>query len=731
MKNVFFLFTFLASLASQSQPITIAEARDMPLEVEVTVSGTVTNGQELGIIRYLQDGTGGIPAYGTQVEDVLVGDSITVTGVLKDYNGLLELDPITELTNHGQANAPIAPQPFQLSQIGESTEALLASVPNCTFAAGGNTFTSNTSYNISDDSGDSEIYVRSDHPLVGELIPIGPVTITAISSQFTFDGFGGYQLLPRNTADIISPNPLNIISSIDLSDQTENGYSLSWTTDVASTTEAYFTSDITGANLEGNHITEPTSNGTDHTLSFESLNPGEVYFTQIFSVLDQDTAFSNVGAYATVSESSGEIDVLFNQSVDTTFATSSDNYAISTNLKDSIIAYIDRAQTTLDIACYNINNTQIVNAVNEALDRGVQIRYIGEGQNNNIGLGSLNDEIPFLLRENADGSGMHNKFIVTDYQDTDSSFVLTGSTNFTNGNLFSDPNNLVVVQDRSLAKAYTIEFNEMWGSNGAEPNPASSKFGSEKTNNTPEKFKIGQKDVELYFSPSDATTSGIDDALQSADTSIDFALLLITQNQLASTLVEKAGNFFVTVTGILNDVFVNGSDYEDLISNGADVVEHTPDELLHHKYAIIDHSEPNSDPTVITGSHNWSASAETVNDENTLIIHDADIANQFYQEFMARYNELVVSVAERNQLEFGLYPNPTAGGLNIELGEEFTTQTALSIYDVSGKKVLSENLVGASAGQKQQIDVSSLVSGVYILALQSGDKIGVQKLVVE
>jgi phosphatidylserine/phosphatidylglycerophosphate/cardiolipin synthase-like enzyme len=44
-----------------------------------------------------------------------------------------------------------------------------------------------------------------------------------------------------------------------------------------------------------------------------------------------------------------------------------------------------------------------------------------------------------------------------------------------------------------------------------------------------------------------------------------------------------------------------------------------------------------SDPFVITGSMNWSANGEETNDENTLIIHDAAIANQFYQEFAARY----------------------------------------------------------------------------------------------
>lgn len=60
------------------------------------------------------------------------------------------------------------------------------------------------------------------------------------------------------------------------------------------------------------------------------------------------------------------------------------------------------------------------------------------------------------------------------------------------------------------------------------------------------------------------------------------------------------------------------------------------DNLLHHKYMIVDVNSA-SDPFVVTGSMNWSANGDDTNDENTLIIHDAAIANQFYQEFAARY----------------------------------------------------------------------------------------------
>ena len=49
---------------------------------------------------------------------------------------------------------------------------------------------------------------------------------------------------------------------------------------------------------------------------------------------------------------------------------------------------------------------------------------------------------------------------------------------------------------------------------------------------------------------------------------------------------------------------------------------------------IVDQDAPSSDPLVFTGSHNWSAAADNDNDENTLVIHDATIANIYYQNLL-------------------------------------------------------------------------------------------------
>ncbi len=57
----------------------------------------------------------------------------------------------------------------------------------------------------------------------------------------------------------------------------------------------------------------------------------------------------------------------------------------------------------------------------------------------------------------------HNKFIVADTGKTNDAWVVAGSANFTDAQLKSDAQNVICIQDESLAKAYTAEFEEIWG----------------------------------------------------------------------------------------------------------------------------------------------------------------------------------------------------------------------------------------------------------------------------
>ena len=360
---------------------------------------------------------------------------------------------------------------------------------------------------------------------------------------------------------------------------------------------------------------------------------------QAFSNTDDENAYSALYAFATQSTSSGKIRLCFNNSVDTSVATIENAQFSGVYTNDTIKAYIDKAMHTLDVAVYNHSDALITSAINDAYDRGVRVRYITCASTTTTALGSLNDNIPVLQRPEVMGI-MHNKFIVIDANISDSSWVLSGSTNWTSEQIFNDPNHIIMVQDQSVARSYELEFNEMWGSDGDEPDAANAKFGSNKSNNTPHQFIVNGNNFELYFSPSDNTTLNISNALKTADEEINFALLVFTNNQLGNTIAESFQND-IEINGIIEQINTQGSEYEYLLDLGVNVISHQGfGDQFHHKYCIVDHSNTDSDPLVITGSHNWSGAAETNNDENTMIIHDANIVNQFYQEFHQRMNEL-------------------------------------------------------------------------------------------
>ena len=74
----------------------------------------------------------------------------------------------------------------------------------------------------------------------------------------------------------------------------------------------------------------------------------------------------------------------------------------------------------------------------------------------------------------------------------------------------------------------------MWGGIGTVPDESNSKFGPDKVINTPKKFIVGGSPVELYFSPSDGTTSAIRKSIETTDYSLIFALLAFTRDDIAN-----------------------------------------------------------------------------------------------------------------------------------------------------------------------------------------------------
>ncbi|WP_421383384.1 phospholipase D-like domain-containing protein [Bacillus salacetis] len=269
------------------------------------------------------------------------------------------------------------------------------------------------------------------------------------------------------------------------------------------------------------------------------------------------------------------------------------------------------------------------------------------------------------------GIQMHNKFAVVD--DT---WVFTGSWNFTvtglygteenmaNGVLDGNQQHVVELHAPAIAKAYETEFNEMWGSDTLAPDPMASNFGTGKADNTQHLFDIGGKTVEVYFSTGDDALGRMRDLVKNeADINTYFSIFAWSDQGLVDELKNKYEGSYndmegtptgFEVRGVFDPSFWNqwwsasvemtgrtGSQAStdnpnNRWANPAPVYQANEDRKLHSKTMLID-ADTSSDPTVIVGSTNWSNNGNNVNDENMLIIHDAEVVNQFVQEFNARY----------------------------------------------------------------------------------------------
>ena len=718
--NLKLTLAFAASFAaftSMAQENILDMRENYNIGQTVTVTGVVTSDDNLGSVRYLQDTTAGIALYPGQDWSAWdatpqIGDSLSVTGEITEYNGLLEVGP--NLTAVEFFGAGTLPEPLEITpaQMGENLEGQLVRVNGVTFPLAGTFITGNNTYDFTASGETGVIYVRTSNSLVGEELTGCEVDMLGIVSQFSFDGFGGYQLLPRGPVDLIPASALCFTSPVMQSNMASTSFTLSWTTDLAC--DGVIEYGLTEALGE---VAMGGTNTPSHEANLTGLEPGTiVYARAVCTLADGSEAASSIRPYATVSESSGDIHVYFNGPVDHSVATDELALSLGTDMNDTVAAWITSAQHTLDVAAYNFNDQTLQDAFNTAAANGVQIRWIYEGQNANIGLSSLDDAIVTHPRTDGEGSGMHNKFIVGDADHADKAFVLTGSTNLTTGQLVSDLNNVIVLEDQSLARAYELEFEEMWGAEGMEPNAANAKFGPDKTWNTPVDFVVGGSPVELYFSPSDGTTAAIQAQIEGANSDFEFALLTMTRDDLGDAIVELNQSFFVSPIGVIEQVNVTGSEFDNMIGNGVQVYAHEPSGDCHHKYAIVDHGDVDSDPTVITGSHNWSSSAENVNDENTLFVHDARVANLYHQEFRAIVNAVTGNVdglSDLGEPTWSLMPNPAREQAWLQ-GVQATD--VVRVLDAGGRVVDVEQV---RQGGAVQLELGRLTAGMYHVTVTS------------
>jgi phosphatidylserine/phosphatidylglycerophosphate/cardiolipin synthase-like enzyme len=290
----------------------------------------------------------------------------------------------------------------------------------------------------------------------------------------------------------------------------------------------------------------------------------------------------------------------------------------------AILTDLDRARQSIDYVTFEYGLQPIAEALVRAQRRGVRVRVALDREN-------LVDPVEARFAGTLEAAGipvawetstafLHSKFIIVDERT-----VWTGSWNTTNNDTYRNNNNVLRITIPQVVANYQAEFAELHAG----------RFSTSKQARTPHSV-IATPSLVLHnaFSPREPVEAQIVALVEQAQQRVEFLAFSFTSDRLGDTLIARhaAG---VAVRGVFERRNAGGlgSAYHRLQGAGLAVYPDGNCYTMHHKVIIIDGR------IVITGSYNYSARAERTNDENTLIIVDAAIAQAYQAEFERVYRQ--------------------------------------------------------------------------------------------
>jgi phosphatidylserine/phosphatidylglycerophosphate/cardiolipin synthase-like enzyme len=317
----------------------------------------------------------------------------------------------------------------------------------------------------------------------------------------------------------------------------------------------------------------------------------------------------------------------------------------------AVAAFLDGAESSLDLAQYDFNLGEetaaiVGDAIRRASARGVKIRFVYNVDHSNpIPVPPPPEpDVVLIATLPVDGKPiagvpdlMHHKYVIRDHKT-----VWTGSLNWTDDSWSRQENVVAVVQSEAIAKAFRIDFNQLWGTADVE-----------QSGFVDPRWDDGMR---AWFTPGhgEDLSSRIAKMIRRARRRVRICSPVITTGPVLGTLAQVIADKSVDVAGCVDTTQVRdvirqwqalGNAYwklpllEQVMGAGVFTGKlstpygnGTVHDFMHAKVTVCD-------DTVFLGSFNLSRSGEK-NAENVLELKDAAIADRlaaFVDEVRARY----------------------------------------------------------------------------------------------
>jgi phosphatidylserine/phosphatidylglycerophosphate/cardiolipin synthase-like enzyme len=303
-------------------------------------------------------------------------------------------------------------------------------------------------------------------------------------------------------------------------------------------------------------------------------------------------------------------------------------------IEDALVKAIDSAKSTIDLAVFEFNSQPVTDALIRAKQRGVQVRVVTDGEHGlespETTLDQLDAKDIPIVSDGSRSAFMHDKFFVIDKQ-----YVWTGSTNITHNDIYNNNNSSLYIRSTQLAQNYTDEFNEMFNSLDSNGKVViKNHFGPTSPNTiaNPD-ITINGTEVETIFESEGNVPARLIELINNAHT-IRFMAFSLTRDDMMQAILGRVKSGQADVMGVVeasNRRFAKPLFCANV--QGLQMKQDGNPDILHSKVFIFDNA------IVVTGSFNFSDQAANDNDENTLIIHNPDIAKAYMDEFNKRWAE--------------------------------------------------------------------------------------------